>query len=185
MSMSTDRSYNQHIVCTPDEARAIVDGHKKFWIANCRCRENRGNCKRSGIEVCLQFASRTAVGSVGSNFRAITKDDALALIEEAQGDHLVPRPFRNDNNKNKLDGICFCCDDCCTYFLGEDVACDKGKLIESTDMSVCIDCGVCTGVCYFGARNAEEGLKVDREKCYGCGLCVDVCAMKAISMVSR
>ena len=183
--MSVGRNYNQHFVCTPDEARNIVGKHKKFWIANCNCRERSGNCKRSRIEVCLQLASHTVVGSDKSNFKAITKDDALALIEEAQGDHLVPRPFRNDSAKDKLDGICFCCDDCCSYFKGEDMACDKGKLIESTDKSVCIDCGVCVDVCYFGARVIGEGLKIEGEKCYGCGLCADVCAMRAISMVPR
>ncbi len=180
--MSGDNSYNQHFVCTPDEARAIVSRHKKFWIANCNCRERSGNCKRSGTEVCLQLASHTVVGS---NFKAITKDDANALIEAAKEQHLVPRPFRNGKNKDKLDGICFCCDDCCSYFKGQDDACDKGNFIERTDLDACIDCGVCTGVCYFGARSLDDVLKIDSDKCYGCGLCVDACAMKAITMVAR
>jgi len=135
------------------------------------------------MDVCLQLASHTAVGS---NFKAITKDEANALIDEAREKHLIPRPFRNDNNKNKIDGICFCCDDCCSYFKGYDGACDKGKLIEATDKSACIDCGVCASVCFFGARDAKgEALKIDDEKCYGCGLCADACAMKCITMVPR
>ncbi len=183
MAMSADNDYNQHFVCTPDEAKDIVGRHKKFWIAKCGCRKRSGKCKRSGMEVCLQLASRTAVGS---NFKVITKDEANALIEEAKEKHLVPRPFRNDKNKNKIDGICFCCDDCCSYFQGDDMECDKGTLIESTDKDVCIDCGVCTGLCYFGARNIEgEMLKIDDDKCYGCGICVDVCPMKSITMVPR
>jgi len=183
--MSADRGYNQHFVCTPDEARAIVNRHKKFWIADCGCRVRSGNCKRSRIETCLQLAPKTAVGSAEINFKEITKEEALSLIEDAQGDHLVPRPFRDDKKKDKIDGICFCCDDCCSYFIEDDQVCDKGKLIESTDKAVCIDCGVCVGVCYFGARAMEDVLQIDSEKCYGCGLCTDVCAMRAISMVPR
>jgi Pyruvate/2-oxoacid:ferredoxin oxidoreductase delta subunit len=109
-----------------------------------------------------------------------------AILEEAREKHLVPRPFRNEKNKKKLDGICFCCDDCCGYFLGLHEPCDKGALIEMTDTAACIDCGICAGACYFKARDASgEVLSVDREKCYGCGVCVDVCAMKAITMVPR
>jgi ferredoxin len=172
-----------HFVCTLDEAKSMVDKRKKFWVSNCNCREHRGPCKRSRMDVCLQFAADTAAD--GPSKHAATSDEVYAIFEEAREKHLVPRPFRNEKNKKKVDGICFCCDDCCGYFLGLHGPCDKGELIEQTDMGVCIDCGVCAGVCSFGARMVEEALKVDREKCYGCGVCVDACAMKAITMVPR
>ncbi len=172
-----------HFVCTLDEARSIVERHEKYWISNCNCREHRGPCNRSRIDVCLQFYPVTVAD--GSNKRAATKDEVYAILEEAREKHLVPRPFRNEKDWGRVDGICFCCDDCCGYFLGLHGPCDKGSLIESTDTGICIDCGVCAEVCHFGARMMEEALKVDRDKCYGCGVCVDVCAMKAITMVPR
>lgn len=171
-----------HFVCTLDEARIIAGNHKKYWVSNCNCREHRGPCKRSRMDVCLQFAIHTAAD--GSGKHAVTKDEVNAIFAEAKEKHLVSRPFRNKGRKG-IDGICFCCDDCCGYFRGLHEPCDKGEFIEQTDADACIDCGVCAGVCHFGARVAEEPLKVDREKCYGCGLCVDVCAMKAITMVPR
>jgi ferredoxin len=171
-----------HFVCTLDEAKSMVDKRKKFWISNCNCREHRGPCKRSRADVCLQFVAHTAAD--GPSKHVATRDEVDAIFEEAREKHLVPRPFRNRSRKG-IDGICFCCDDCCGYFLGLHGLCDKGKLIEQTDREICIDCGVCAGVCHFGARVAEEALKVDREKCYGCGICVDACAMKAIAMVPR
>ncbi len=171
-----------HFVCTLDEAAAIVRRHKKFWVSNCNCREHRGPCKRSRHDVCLQFASHTAAD--GSGKHVADREEVDAILEEAKEKHLVPRPFRNE--KGHLDGICFCCDDCCGYFLGLHEPCDQGKMIESTDTAVCIDCGICAGVCHFGARDASgEVLKIDPDKCYGCGVCVDVCAMKAITMVPR
>lgn len=171
-----------HYVCTLDEAEALVGRHKKFWVSNCNCREHRGPCTRSRANVCLQFAAHTAVESPSKHVAA--RGEADAILKEAKEKHLVPRPFRNE--KGRLDGICFCCDDCCGYFLGLHGPCDKGKMIESTDTAICIDCGICAGVCYFGARDASgDVLKVDKEKCYGCGVCVDACAMKAITMVPR
>jgi H+/Na+-translocating ferredoxin:NAD+ oxidoreductase subunit B len=173
-----------HFVCTLDEAGAIIGRHKKFWVSDCNCREHRGPCKRSRHDVCLQFAAHTAAD--GKNKHAASRKEVEAILEEAKEKHLVPRPFLKEKNAKRLDGICFCCDDCCGYFLGLHEPCDKGAMIESTDAATCIDCGICAGVCHFGARDASgEVLRVDREKCYGCGVCVDACAMKAISMVPR
>jgi Fe-S-cluster-containing hydrogenase component 2 len=181
--MSTDDDFRQHFVCTLDEARSIVDEHKKYWIADCGCRKLHASCKRSRTDVCLQLAANTVIGS---HEKTLTKDEVIALLEEARERRLVPRPFRNEKDREKLDGICFCCDDCCSYFNGFDGLCDKGKQIEQTYLTSCTDCGVCTGVCYFGARNMDsEVLKIDREKCYGCGICADVCDMKVITMVPR
>ncbi len=179
MSMS-DLAF--HFVCTLDEAKGIVDSHKKYWISDCNCREHRGPCKRSRTDVCLQFAAHTPAD--GPSKHVAAREEVDAIFEEAKDKHLVPRPFRDKGGKG-IDGICFCCDDCCGYFLGLHEPCDKGKLIEQTDAGACIDCGVCTDVCHFGARALVEALKVDRDKCYGCGVCVDVCAMTAITMVPR
>jgi hypothetical protein len=41
-----------HYVCTRDQARHIINGHSRFWISNCGCRELREACKRSRIDVC-------------------------------------------------------------------------------------------------------------------------------------
>ncbi|HTX43798.1 MAG TPA: 4Fe-4S binding protein [Methanocella sp.] len=176
-----------HFVCTLDEAKSIVDGHKKYWVSDCNCREHRGPCKRSRADVCLQFAARTIADNPSKH--AATREEVDGIFEEAREKHLVPRPFRSKSRKGidalAIGGICFCCDDCCGYFLGLHEPCDKGKLIERTDPALCIDCGICADVCRFGARAAGEPLKVDREKCYGCGVCVDACAMKAITMVTR
>ena len=171
-----------HYVCTLDEAVGLIDKHHKYWVSDCNCRVHRGPCKRSRADVCLQFAEKTAIESPTRHVAA--RDEVDAIVKEAREKHLVPRPFRNENGR--LDGICFCCDDCCGYFLGLHEPCDKGAFIELTDPAVCIDCGVCAGVCYFHARDASgPALKVDREKCYGCGVCLDACAMKAITMVCR
>jgi len=177
----------QHYVCTHGEARALIEGQTAFWVANCGCREQRGGCSRSRMDVCLEFQTTTAAS--GSGRRQIDRAGADAIMREAADKGLVARPFRD--KLGVVEGICFCCDCCCGYFVDADEICDFGPSVEATDLSQCTDCGLCVDICYFGARalggdGAMSGpLEVRREQCYGCGLCVDVCPTGAISMVAR
>lgn len=173
-----------HFVCTREEARRLVREHDRFWVCNCGCREGRGICRRSRIDVCLMFAD--AAGSSGSNKHEITPAEVESIFDEAKDKHLVTRPFRGEIDRSVVEGICFCCDDCCGYFQNSDEVCDKGKLIEQTEMSDCTHCGICVEVCYFGARKMNKShLNIDREKCFGCGLCVEICPEECIFMVPR
>ena len=173
-----------HYVCTLDEARALVARHEKFWLSNCGCREgNDGKCERSRIDVCLYFEE---MGSSGSGLHSIRPEEARAVLAHAAERGLVPRPFRNDPDRSRTAGVCFCCDDCCSYFQNPEEACDKGRKVERTDMDTCTSCGDCVPACHFVAR-AMKGteLAVDRARCYGCGVCVDTCPEDFISMVER
>lgn len=175
---------NMHYVCTRDEAWQLVKNRDTFWVSNCGCREQRGSCRRSRIDVCLDFYQQSS--SRGSGMKQVTLDDVKDIFTEAQDKHLVTRPFRNSNNSAKIDGICFCCDDCCGYFLDPSEECDKGDSIATTDMDTCNSCGVCVDVCYFGAREIyNDKLVIKQNLCYGCGLCLDVCPEACISMVKR
>jgi ferredoxin len=175
-----------HYVCTREEAEKIVEQHDRFWVMNCGCREERGGCDRSRIDLCLMFRGDIP-GSGGSNRKEIPRDDVERIFREAKDKHLVTRPFRNEENMTQTDGICFCCDDCCVHFLEPgEYSCDKGDLIEKTENDKCPSCGECTQVCYFGARKLDdEKLQIDRHICYGCGLCAAVCPEDCVQMVRR
>lgn len=171
-----------HYVCTRDEARTLVEKHNRFWVCNCGCREAKGKCNRSRIDLCLYF--RDDIWVSGKGFKEIPKSNVAEIFKEAEEKHLVTRPFRNEKNMSEIGGICFCCDDCCEYFTKPDEKCDKGKSIEKTDQEKCSDCGLCVDVCYFQARKMDdEKFVVERENCYGCGLCIDVCPEDCIKMV--
>jgi len=175
-----------HYVGTREEAKKIVGHHQRFWVMNCGCREERGRCDRSRIDLCLMFRGDIP-GSGGSGLREISRAEVEEIFREAKDKHLVTRPFRNEENMTQTDGICFCCDDCCAYFLKpNENRCDKGDLIEETENGKCASCGECTEVCYFGARKLDnEQLITDHDACYGCGLCVDVCSEDCVRMVPR
>lgn len=172
-----------HYVCTREKAWELAKAHKRFWVSNCGCRESRGQCARSRMDVCLMF-TESDPGS-GSGKREVTLKEVADIFREAKTNHLVTRPFRNET-RTDTDGICFCCDDCCGYFLNPTEKCDKGALIESTDIDACELCGTCAQVCYFKAREVNStGMSVNRLRCYGCGLCADVCPEGCIEMVPR
>ena len=172
-----------HYVCTHDKAKDIIAAHDRFWVSNCGCREERKACARSRTDVCLMFNPGDFAS--GSGKREVGPSDVKEIIQEAETKHLVARPFRN-KERTDTDGICFCCDDCCGYFLNPDERCDKGETIAETARDLCTDCGACVDACYFKARRMEEKkLCVDEALCYGCGLCRDVCPEDSIKMVER
>jgi Pyruvate/2-oxoacid:ferredoxin oxidoreductase delta subunit len=173
-----------HYVVTHEKALAMIREHHRFWVSNCGCRERHGKCERSRMDVCLMFGEDTE--GTGSGKKEIRLAEVVEILfKEAKAKHLVARPFRNES-RTETEGICFCCDDCCAYFLDPTEKCDKGEMIEKTGFDACDQCAICIDVCYFGARKINGGkLEVEREKCYGCGLCADVCPVKCVEMVER
>jgi len=173
-----------HYVCTHNEAKKIIEKHRRFWVSNCGCREKRGKCSRSRIDVCLYF--RDDIAYFGTKFHEVRKSAVKKMLQEAKDKFLVTRPFRDEKNMKKNGGICFCCDDCCEYFLDPKSECDKGKFVEKTNRNKCSHCGTCVDVCYFKARKInDDKLIIDKKKCYGCGLCMEVCPDDCITMVRR
>jgi ferredoxin len=179
----SERKPAMHYVCTREQGRALVRAHTRFFVSNCGCREKRGGCGRSRMNVCLAFAENAA--GEGSGRKEVTAAEVEALFGEAERAHLVVRPFRNEA-RTAAEGICFCCDDCCYYFQGAEAECDRGEAVEHTSYAECNLCGACVEACHFHARRLEgEELRVDRTQCYGCGLCLGACPLNCIEMVPR
>jgi len=172
-----------HYVCRRQEAAQLINAHNRFWVVACGCRKERGDvCRSSRHDICLWFH-----GHMHENFGSpseISRAQAMRLLAQAKTEHLVTRPFRNEQDRSITEGICFCCDDCCYYFVKPGEKCDKGAFVEHTDADLCRHCGTCVEVCYFRARELnDDALKVTKDSCYGCGLCVDICPEDAIEMV--
>jgi ferredoxin len=175
---------NIHYVSTHDEAATLIDAAPGFWVCDCGCRVQRGSCGRSRLDVCLGFSANSTSDS--AHARAISREQALDILREAREKRLVARPYRDFATRSFTDGICFCCDDCCGYFLHPEEACDRGALRETTLWEDCNHCLACVESCHFGARRERQGrLEVDWEQCYGCGLCLQGCPTQAIRMEPR
>ena len=179
-----NEKFNIHYVCTLSEAERLINHNSEYWVSSCGCRERKGECSQSKPDVCLSFIPE--FGGTGSGNKQVSQKEALEILKHALEKRLVPRPFRNPQDQVSTVGVCFCCSDCCEYFLNKDEECDKGAFIEKTDMDICINCGACVPVCYFDARALDsKGLRITRDNCYGCGLCVPECPVSCIKMVER
>lgn len=174
-----------HSVCTRDEAREIVGARDRFWLSTCWCREEKGKCARSPMDICLSFREDSPANPAG--MKEIPRDEALTLIGDAREWGLVSRAFARKGGDGEIEGICFCCDDCCAFFterIQDKPA--RGRFIESTIEGCCSSCGMCERACRFGARMMDEGeLVVIRYKCYGCGVCAETCPTDCIEMIPR
>ena len=164
----------------------MVGIRDRFWVSTCWCRAEKGKCARSAMEVCLSFREDSPADPSG--MKEVSRDEVLALIDDARERGLVSRMFARKGGDGEIEGICFCCDDCCYYFRSdvETAACDRGMFAARIDMGACAACGTCVDVCYFGAREIADGkLAVADEKCDGCGLCADVCPEACVTMAVR
>jgi Pyruvate/2-oxoacid:ferredoxin oxidoreductase delta subunit len=173
-----------HFVCTPDEALEILKSRDEFWISDCICRRSSTGCSHPRIDVCLEFHPHHE----GDKFhtREVSLTQAEELIEEARRTGLVARPWRSNENPERIFGICFCCTCCCTVFHADNEGCEKGRLIERTRAEYCAGCAHCADSCHFNARRISyENLEIDRSNCYGCGLCAEACPVEGIDMVKR
>ncbi|MBN2379398.1 4Fe-4S binding protein [candidate division WOR-3 bacterium] len=186
MHKTNDPEPTFHYVCTRAQAVEKINEHDRFFVSNCGCREgNEEGCKRSRVDVCLFFDDKEMTGT-GTGWKEVDRAFVDGILKEAQEKRLVYRPFHYAKDRTHDQGVCFCCDDCCAYFHGDEWGCDPSDYIEKTDMDSCTNCGECEAVCYFGARKMVEGqLKVNCEKCAGCALCIDMCPENCIRMVER
>ena len=55
------------------------------------------------------------------------------------------------------------------------------NVVVKWDENKCLRCGLCVGVCPFGALKLENGrIVVDKNKCTDCGICVKACPVRAL-----
>ena len=97
-----------------DDVRAILLAAKTFRVNDCICRVQQKlvgkGCDHS-VDNCMAFAPREGLFGGGSHIRAISKQDALKILEDAAQEGLV------HSTGNYRDGnfhICNCCA-CCWY----------------------------------------------------------------------
>jgi Pyruvate/2-oxoacid:ferredoxin oxidoreductase delta subunit len=173
-----------HFVSTWAEAEKLIAARDAFWVSECGCRiGNEAGCKRSPTELCVAFSATEL--SQPDQAREVPRSELDALVAEYRRS-LVARPFHSEKQPDGIGGICFCCDDCCAYFLDPALPCDRGAMIETTDAALCTACGTCVAVCHFGARAVSDGaLAADADACAGCGLCAEVCPTGAARMAAR
>lgn len=185
----------RHNVSTFDEVITLLQqAEDPFAIFDCICRKKKaleGNtCKVTDREeTCLGIGGLARTALLSGIGREITRDEALAVIEQNQKQGLVLQP----SNTQKAEFICSCCG-CCCGMLGIQQTLPKpldfwaSNFYAAVDRDTCEGCGACMKRCQVGAVSVarkKQPAVVDRDRCIGCGLCVPVCPAKSITLVKK
>ena len=174
-----------------ERAVQLVEESKSWGVRDCICRVQQrlvGKGCHHDIENCLMIAPMENAFSRSEITRAITKNDALQILQESEKAGLVT------NTANHREGIyylCNCCSCCCGVLrglteFGLPTAVAKSDFRVVQNKELCLDCGACEERCQFGALSMREGsCELKEERCMGCGLCVSVCPAEALVLERR
>lgn len=181
----------------PEVAKELIRKSKYHHVLNkCLCRHGR-DCQNHTHEVGCLFLGETGFDVTPGFSRRISMDEALAHVDRALEDGLMPMTgrFRVDNyaflvpDHHTLLGICFCCHCCCfmSYYRHaptEQVAAFYPRLrgLEITVTDKCKGCGACAETCYLRAIRIENGKAQHSDLCRGCGRCATTCKNGAVEL---
>ena len=174
-----------------ERATELLENAQAWGVRDCICRVQQKLIGRGcdhPLEACLTFAPVPGVFDHSEATRAISKEEALAILRQAADSGLVHSPG------NFRDGhyyICNCCTCCCGVLrtvseFGMPTAIAHSGFVTVVDESLCAGCGDCVERCPFAALSLpEEVCVVDPGRCVGCGVCAAVCPSEALTLVRR
>jgi ferredoxin len=174
-----------------ERATELLENAKSWGVRDCICRVQQRligkGCDRP-IENCLVFAPVEGAFDYSDVDRALTKEEALRILREAEEAGLV---HTTGNYRDGHNYICNCCTCCCGILrsvaeFGVPTAAVRSDFHAVVDAEMCIGCGDCLALCQFGALSLPEDIcLVDRTRCVGCGLCATVCPTEALYLERR
>jgi ferredoxin len=163
-------------------------------VLECICRQKKAMqgepCEVTDRkDTCLDFGEMAQSFLMSGRGREITRQEAVAIIEQNQKDGLLLQV----SNTKKAFHICSCCGCCCGFLevlkkLPKPLEFWSSNFHARVDENVCDGCGVCSKRCQMGAITpaSQGGLAVvDPSLCIGCGLCVSTCPEHAIQLQSN
>ena len=174
-----------------EHATELLEGAKSWGVRDCICRVQQrlvGKGCEHTVENCLAFAPVEGIFGSSETTRAITKEEALRILREAEEEGLV---HTTGNYRDGIYYICNCCTCSCGILrsvaeFGIPTAIAHSDFRASVDSEECIGCGDCVERCQFGALEVpEEVCVVDYVRCVGCGVCATVCPADALHLERR
>ena len=178
-------------VATHEDSRLILRQQKLIAAAECICRKQQGlldkGCGKPR-EVCLVFGAHAEYYIERNMARAITVEQADAILDEAAKAGLVSQPFNSINP----GGMCNCCGDCCGVLRALNKQPKPADMVISNYFAAvkaedCIGCGTFLDRCQMRALtlNPDSVAEVNLDRCIGCGLCVTTCPTEALTLETK
>lgn len=159
----------------------------------CICRHGKDlmgdPCKQTNVrENCLTFGVAAAHVARSGGATAITREEMLELVEQADKEGLVLQP---ENTQNPLF-VCCCCGCCCGVLtsakrLPGPADYFSANFYAEANAEVCQACGMCQTRCQMDAISQDDygRAQVDRSHCIGCGLCLSTCPSGALRLEKK
>lgn len=174
-----------------EKASNLLENAKSWGVRDCICRVQKkliGDPCHHPVENCLVFAPIEGAFENSEVDRAISKEEALEILHQAEDAGLV---HTTGNYRDHNSYICNCCT-CSCGILRSVAEFNNSSVIARSDFLVvvdeelCIACGDCLDRCQFSALDIDSGvLQIDSANCVGCGLCVPVCPEEALVLIRR
>jgi NAD-dependent dihydropyrimidine dehydrogenase PreA subunit len=170
-----------------ERAEELVRGQEKFAVAPCICRREKrltGDGCDKPLETCLTFGMAADFYQRNGLGRAITKEEALEVLKQAEIAGLVLSP----GNAKEAMNICACCGCCCGVLRSvkrypKPASLVSTPFVAEANLETCEGCGTCTERCQMEAVRLDDGkVALDPDRCIGCGLCVTTCPTDSLSL---
>jgi len=174
-----------------EKASALIENAQSWGVRDCICRVQKKLIEdpcHHPVENCLVFAPIEGAFDQSDVDRAITKEEALEILHQAEDAGLV---HTTGNYQDHNSYICNCCTCSCGILRGlaefnNSAVVARADFLAVVDEELCVACGDCLSRCQFGALDVEgEICQVDAANCVGCGLCVPVCPEEALILARR
>ncbi len=174
-----------------EKASSLIENAKSWGVRDCICRVQKrliGDPCDHPIENCLVFAPIEGAFDNSEVERALSKEEALQILQEAEDAGLV---HTTGNYIDHNSYICNCCTCSCGILrsvaeFNNSTAISKSDFLVVIDEDLCVACGDCLERCQFDALDIDGAVcEVDTVNCVGCGLCVPVCPEEAMVLIRR
>lgn len=170
---------------------SLVEEAKAWGVRQCICRLQQqlvGQACEHSLDNCINFAPVAGAFDHSEVTRAITKEEALQILQQAAQEGLVHSVA---NHRDEHFYICNCCTCSCGVLrsvteFGNLTAVAHSDFLAVVDEDECIACGDCVEMCQFGALAVPDDVcVVETMRCMGCGVCIATCPSDALRLVRR
>jgi Fe-S-cluster-containing hydrogenase component 2 len=171
-----------------EQASTLLENAKSWGVRDCICRAWQRSIDKGcdhALEVCLGFSPVEGTFDNSEVDRALTKEEALRILQEAEEEGLVHTTI---NFRDQPHNICNCCTCCCGPLrvvaeFGIPTAVARSDFQMAVQAELCDGCSACVGRCQFKALSLLDGIaSIDLERCVGCGVCAQACATGALHL---
>jgi ferredoxin len=184
----------------PQSVFELIDKYgdkNQIAVVHCFCRQWRKfmgePCRFKHIdESCIALGSITKYAVNYGIARYISKEEALAIIEDVQKKGAIHQVYHEQEDLDLPEiAICNCCWDCC----GTIGSYSRGLIpmrvrsyyaAQIAHESLCTGCGTCIKYCPVRAVSVvDKKSRIEEAKCIGCGQCELQCPEGVVTLVYK